>query len=83
MMSVHDALTAWRRGVISTEGALQLSGATDVAGLEELCRACDVQAVKRGRADIAAGDSYDIDDVLRELDEIVRGDVESPPTRDS
>ena len=82
-MSVHDALTAWRRGAISTEKALQLSGSTTVAELDDLCRACGVEAVKRGRAQIAAGQLHDMDDVLREVDDIAGRGEKSRSVGDS
>lgn len=81
-MSVHDALTAWRRGEISLARAYQLSGATSVAELDDLCRACDVEAVERGRTQIAAGQSHDMDDVLREMEEILDRGGESRSGRD-
>lgn len=37
----------------------------------------DCLAILRGREQIAAGDSHDFDDVLKELDDIVRGKVAS------
>lgn len=41
-MSVHDALQAWIDGEISTERAMQLSGATTMSELHRLAKFCDV-----------------------------------------
>jgi hypothetical protein len=54
------------------------SGAADVAELDVLCRACDVEAVERGRAQIAAGEWEDLNDVTRDMEDVIAGRMESP-----
>lgn len=42
MLSVHDALEAWKLGKITPKQAMKLAGACSVEELHELAVACDV-----------------------------------------